>query len=145
MTLIYPVDKNFGRMPIIIARIECLLAKKVFFVPMLLDTGACETWFPANLAAFFGHNNLHPHVKNGDCNGVGGKSKKYFHSVQTSLLDPQKTAHANPVIAWTDKTKSVSFIEKLDANFGLIGMDMMSQWKSVTFSSTGGLKIQIEI
>jgi hypothetical protein len=90
VTLVYPVDPNFNGRPIIIARIECLLTNKLFLYPMLLDTGADETSFPGDQAAYFGHNNNDPKVIKGSCGGVGGGSVQYFHSVQVSLLDPKK-------------------------------------------------------
>lgn len=113
---------------------------------MLLDTGSDETCFPGDFAVYFGHDNNHPKVIKGTCGGVGGGSEKYTHSVQVSLIDPNKTAAANPVIAWTAKQKTASFIKKLATGFGIIGMDIMAQWKSVTFASDGkGLKIEIVI
>ncbi|HEY3761762.1 MAG TPA: hypothetical protein VGN23_08440 [Verrucomicrobiae bacterium] len=146
MTIVYPVDPNFGGRPIIIARIECLLSGKTFLFPMLLDTGADETCFPGDSAAFFGHDNDHPKVKKGSCGGIGGHSDKYIHSVQVSLLEPVKMSATNPVIAWTARYKTASFIKKLNAQFGLIGMDIMREWKSVKFSPNGkGLKIEIVI
>ena len=146
MTLVYPVDPNFNGRPIIIARVECLLTRKTFLVPMLLDTGADETCFPGDFAAYFGHDNHHPKVIKGSCGGIGGSSDKYFHSVQVSLLDPNKTAPTSPVVAWTSENKTSSFIKKLDTGFGLVGMDVMTQWKSVTFASgSKGLKIEIVI
>jgi len=111
---------------------------------MLLDTGADEICFPAKYAAFFGHNNQAPRVKKKRCCGVGGISVSYIHSVQLSLLDPVRSTNSKHVIAWTAKTRSASFIQKLDAGFGLLGMDIMSRWKSVCFESgRKGLHIRI--
>lgn len=102
---------------------------------MLLDTGADETCFPARFAAFFGHDNNHPQVVKRKCLGVGGASTTYLHSVQISLLDPAKSTRSNHVIAWTARDKQTTFIEKFDCGFGLLGMNIMKKWKSVTFES----------
>lgn len=141
MTLIYPA---LLEKPIIIACVADLLTGNRFLFPMLLDTGADETCFPAKYAPFFGHDNRDPRVARKRCRGVGGASLAYIHSVRLSLLDPDKSTRSNHVIAWTARTKSASFLEKLDLGFGLLGMDIMGQWKAVCFENASkGLQIKI--
>jgi hypothetical protein len=141
VTLNYP--GLLGR-PIIVVSIQDLLTGNRFLFPMLLDTGADETCFPAKYAAFFGHNNQAPRVKKKRCCGVGGISVSYIHSVQLSLLDPMKSTKSKQIIAWTAKTRSASFVQKLDTGFGLLGMDIISRWKSVCFE-TGRKSLNIRI
>ena len=62
MTLTYP---GIAGTPRIVVSIEDLLTGRTFLFPMLLDTGADETCFPASYAAFFGHDNANPAVKKG--------------------------------------------------------------------------------
>lgn len=113
---------------------------------MLLDTGADQSCFPAKLAAFFGHDNHRPSVEKDICHGIGGQSVSYFHNVQISLIDPKKSTKSNPVIAWTAKNEKSAFIENLECGFGLIGMDLMSQWRSVTFEPNRfGVTIRVVI
>ena len=113
---------------------------------MLPDTGADETCFPAQYAPFFGHDNRAPEVKRRRCAGVGGSSLTYLHSVRLSLLDPNKSTKSTYVIAWAAKKRTASFVEKLDLDYGLLGMDIIKQWKSVCFENAGGgLRIRIRI
>lgn len=95
---------------------------------------------------FLGHNNRDPRAKRKRCRGVGGSSLAYIHSVRLSLLDPEKSTRSKHVIAWTAKTKSASFLEKLNLGCGLLGMDIIKQWKSVCFENAAkGLQIRIRI
>ncbi len=143
MTLAYPA--LLGR-PIILVVVNDLINGDRYMVPMLLDTGADQSCFPAKLAAFFGHDNLHKDVEKISCDGIGASSIGYMHSVQVSLVHPKKSTRERPVIAWTAKNKKAAFIENLDCGFGLIGMDLIAQWKSVTFeSSRFGTVIKIVI
>jgi hypothetical protein len=128
--LVYPA--LFER-PIILAVVNDLMNGSQYLVPMLLDTGADQTCFPASLAVFFGHNNNHCDVERDTCQGIGGSSVSYLHSVQISLIHPKKSTKEKPVIAWTAKNTKTAFVENLDCGFGLIGMDIMKQWKSITF------------
>jgi hypothetical protein len=123
-----------------------LLSGNRFLFPMLLDTGADETCFPAKYAAFFGHNNLAPRVKRKRCCGVGGASLAYIHSVQLSLLHPIKSTKSHHIIAWTAKNRVASFVQKLDVGCGLLGMDIIKRWKSVCLENgPKGLQIRIRI
>jgi hypothetical protein len=134
--------------PTIIVGVECLLSKKGFYAPMLLDTGADESCFPASFAELFGHCNTHPHVQvlKDAVQGIGGLSDSYIHSVRISLLDPIKSSRKNPVIAWSSKLEKAPFVEKLDCPHGLLGMDVMHEWRAVSFEPhKKGLWIKITI
>jgi hypothetical protein len=140
VTLTYPF---LAGKPTILVSVECLLTGKTYIIPMLIDTGCDETSFPAHCAASFGHNNKDRRVKKGWCSGVGGKSRSYLHSVQVSLLHPGKAKH---IIAWTSSVPKAEFIENLKCTFGLIGMDVIKEWKSVLFKNTSrGLRIVIKV
>jgi hypothetical protein len=113
---------------------------------MLLDTGADQSCFPAKLAAFFGHDNDGREVQKDVCHGIGGQSTSYLHSVQISLIDPKRSTKSKPVVAWTSKSEKTAFIENLDCGFGLIGMDVICQWRSVTVEPNRfGVMIRIVI
>ena len=140
VTLTYPALD--GR-PTILTSIECLLTGRTFLFPMLVDTGSDRTSFPASVAATFGHDNKHPRVKKAWCKGVGGRSRSYLHSVQVSLIHPTRASHQ---IVWRSSLPRADFVENLDCRFGLIGMDIIKQWKSVTMeNSRHGLRIIIRI
>src|SRR5256885_4103486 len=47
-----------------------------------------------------------------------------------STLFPYTTLFRS-VIAWDAKNKTIGFAEKLDADFGLLGMDIIDKWKSL--------------
>lgn len=145
MELIYP---GIGGQPIIAVAVKCGLTNKGYYVSMLLDTGAEQTCFPAAFAKEFGHDNAHPAVEihKNSVQGIGGFSDSYIHSLQISLLDPNKTRERKPVIAWTSPLTRAPFVEKLDCVHGLIGMDVMRCWKSVGFEpNKHGVKIRIVI
>lgn len=137
MELIYPYP---GKRPVIIAAIEDVRTGNHHFFQMLLDTGAEWTCFPARYAASFGHDNHHKDVKTHNMHGLGGSCKCYIHRVRLGLIDPVKSTAANLAIAWKSKLDHASFADKLDCGFGLLGMDIMSEWSSMTFSgkSSGG-------
>jgi hypothetical protein len=140
VTLTYPA---LERRPKIMVNVECLLTGKIFAVPMLIDTGSDETSFPCDWAKAFGHNNQDQRVKKDWCDGVGGGSVTYLHSVQISLLHPTKKERG---VIWTSTIPKTPFIEKLTCNFGLIGMDIIKQWKSIRLENARrGLQIIIKI
>jgi hypothetical protein len=141
VTLTYPA---LGNRPVILVSVEDLLTGKTFLVPMLLDTGADSTCFPVSLATFFGHDNKHRLVRKSSCCGIGGEVTTYIHSVQISLIHPQKSTKTRHVIAWTSKKPKAEFVEGMKTGIGLLGMDIMKQWKSVAFKNTNtSLVIQI--
>lgn len=115
---------------------------------MLLDTGADETCFPASFAPLFGHSNDHPDVQvhKNAVRGIGGFSDSYIHSIRVSLLHPSKSSSKQPVIAWTSKLGKAQFIEKLDCAHGMIGMDIMREWKDVRFQpNKSGILVRITV
>jgi hypothetical protein len=145
VTLSYP---GIGGKPVIIACVECLLTGKGFSVPMLIDTGADETCFPAYFAPLFGHDNKHPEVAIGKdaVRGIGGYSDAYIHSVRVSLIHPSKSTANNPVLAWTSKAEKAPFVDKLESPHGLIGMDIMREWKEIRFApNKHGVMIRITV
>ena len=112
--------------------------QKSFFANMVLDTGADETCFPASFASLFGHCNTHPEfqVCKNAVQGIGGFSDTYIHSVRVSLLHPAKSTRRHPVIAWSSRLEKIPFVDKLDCPHGLLGMDMMREWKGLSFEPT---------
>lgn len=133
MRLNYP---SIGDSPIIVVLVEDLLAGGKHVFPMLLDTGADDTSFPARYAAFFGHDNANRGVARKNVCGVGGAAVAYIHSVRINLLDPVKTTGKRFVTAWSSALCTASFIDGLNTPMGLIGRDLMRQWKRTTFRYT---------
>ena len=115
---------------------------------MLLDTGADETCFPAAFAALFGHDNKHPgvEVRKDAVRGIGGFSDAFIHSVRVSLIHPSKSTAKKPVLAWTAKAESAPFVEKLESPHGLVGMDLMREWREIRFEpNKHGVLIRITV
>jgi hypothetical protein len=132
--------------PIILAVVTDLMGGNYFLVPMLLDTGADETCFPCSHAGYFGHDNNHRDVAKDIVCGIGGNSACYIHSVQVSLIDPKRSTKKKPSIAWTSKNKTAGFVENLKCEFGIIGMDTISQWRFLSFEpNRAGLMIRISV
>ena len=129
--LVYP---GIGGRPSILAAVTNPHSEGSFLVPMLIDTGAEQTCFPAVYAAHFGHDNLHPDVATDECIGIGGKSKSYVHRLKINLRDPAKSTSRKSVVVWTSEKDTVAFVENLDCGFGLIGMDVIRQWKQLVFT-----------
>ena len=137
---------SIGNFPSLLVSVEDVFTGNRKLVRMVLDTGADETSFPAAFAAHFGHNNDHEHVECKEVHGVGGKSVAYVHSVRLSLLDPVKFSKTNVALAWTSQRNKAAFIQHLDAAFGLLGSDIMSEWKGFSIFNTHlGREIVIEI
>jgi hypothetical protein len=89
---------------------------------------------PGAIRSFFGHDNDHHKVKRKICRGIGGSSMSYIHSVRLRLIDPCKCGPNSHAIAWTSKTRKASFVKKLHPTVGgIIGMEVMSQWKALEF------------
>jgi hypothetical protein len=140
------VYSGFKGKPLILTSVEDLLTGKRFVVFMLVDTGADKTCFPEKFAAFFGHDNSDRRVKRDTCRGIGGSCRTYIHSIQVSLLNPRKPLKHPGAIAWTSAIPRTEFVEKMDTGFGLLGMDVIKQWKSLTIQTTGkGLTIKISV
>ena len=147
MILRYP---SVGAAPIIMVVVCNLMDHSEKFFPVLLDTGADETCFPSALAAFFGHDNAHPAVQSKIVGGVGGSSPAPIHSLRLSLIDPVASTKKNLVKAWTSSLDRGSFVDALTASMGLVGRDVMAEWKRVAFRHSPKLPhskwmIEIEI
>lgn len=131
--------------------VKCLLTGKAWEgMPMLIDTGSDSTCFPASFAELFGHKNDHPEVVvlKDEVHGIGGCSDAYLHSVQVSLIHPTKSSHGKTVLAWSSSLKSVKFIKKMECKHGLIGMDIIQQWKELKlepFNRRSGSGVWIRI
>ena len=136
MTYCYP---GIGGKPIILVCVECLLTKSAWHFPMLVDTGADSTCFPGSLAKAFGHDNAHPDVAvlKDEVWGIGGSSDVYLHSLRIGLIHPSKSSRQKTVLAWKSGLDKVHFIEKMDCPHGLIGMDIISQWKELSLQPQG--------
>jgi len=134
MELVYPHCDNH---PTVVVSVEDCLTGNTFLFQMLLDTGADRTCFPAKFAPFFGHNNGHQDVKCHDMYGLGGVSKCYLHKLKVGLIDPVNSTPQNRIVIWKSKVDQIAFAEKFDAGYGLLGRDLMREWKSVKFSKNG--------
>ena len=133
MRLCYP---SVGSKPIVLVLVEDIATGVRSVFPMLLDTGADETCFPASYALFFGHNNLAPKVVKKNIHGVGGQSQAYIHSVRLVLIDPKKSTPHHFVPAWTSSLGKASFVSQLNMSMGLLGRDVISEWKQFTLTPT---------
>lgn len=145
MTCSYP---GLGGKPVIIVCVECLLTRRAFFVNMLVDTGSDDTCFPGSFAALFGHSNSHPKVQvcKNAVRGIGGFSDTYIHSLRISLLHPVKSTQKKPVIAWSSRLAKVPFVDKLECPHGLIGMDIIREWKDLRFEpNKHGVMIRVSV
>lgn len=118
-----------------------------FFYPMILDTGADSTCFPADLAAVIGHDNDGEGVSTLESTGIGGVSACYLHTVSLSLLDPSMPLSKSPrkKRVWTSPIEQYLFVEKLTSSFGLLGRDVMRHWKSVAIAPARGAAWTITI
>lgn len=133
MRLKYP---SIGTKPILFAQVEDVATGDRTLFPMLLDTGADETCFPANYAGFFGHSNSALAVKKKTIHGVGGDSIAYIHSIRLVLVDPCKSTSRAFVPAWSSSLDKATFVSSLNMSMGLLGRDVMGEWKSVSFAHT---------
>lgn len=135
MTICYP---GIGGKPLIVVCVECMLTGNAWHVQMLLDTGADSSCFPAHLASGFGHDNSHPKVQviKDAVHGIGGSSDAYIHSVRIGLIHPSKSSTQKTVLAWRSPIEKMQFVEKMDCKHGLIGMDIMREWKEVKIEPT---------
>jgi len=91
---------------------------------------------PPPYAAFFGHNNLAPKVVKKQIHGVGGHSQAYIHSVRLVLIDPKKSTPHHFVPAWSSSLGKASFVSQLNMSMGLLGRDVIREWKQVTLIRT---------
>ena len=133
MLLKYP---SVGEKPLMFVHVEAVATGNRTLFPMLLDTGADETCFPAAYAVYFGHKNLAPTVSKKFIHGVGGKSTAYIHSVRLVLIDPVKSSKNAFMSAWSSALTKATFVTSLDMSMGLLGRDVMAEWKDLSFEPT---------
>ncbi|MEI6148857.1 MAG: hypothetical protein WCS01_07140 [bacterium] len=131
MVLKYP---SIGDKPLLFVHVEDMATGNRTLFPMLLDTGADETCFPASYAAYFGHNNLAPEVSKKSIHGVGGESQAYIHSVRLVLIDPEKSTKKAFVPVWSSTLCKATFVSSLDMTMGLLGRDVMVEWQDLSFA-----------
>lgn len=103
---------------------------------MLVDTGAFRTCLPARHASFLGHDNLNKGVKPAEVSGIGGKSKAFVHTLRIELIDPTSGIWGKLVPPWRSEVMPVLFVEKMDTQAGILGRDILSQWKHIGFLPT---------
>ena len=137
MLLTYP---SVGEKPLLFVLVEDVATGNRTMFPMLLDTGADETCFPATYAGYFGHNNQAHLVSKKSIYGVGGQSIAYIHSVRLVLIDPVKSTSAAFVPAWSSALNKATFVSSLNMSMGLLGRDVMAEWKDVAFAPTPSRK-----
>lgn len=75
--------------------------------------------------------------------GIGFDWTGHFHGFRFGLVD-----HLLKPPVWESTVSEIPFVENLDANYGLLGMDVIRQWKELSImpspSGDGG-RIQISI
>jgi hypothetical protein len=103
---------------------------------MLVDTGASRTCLPAARAEFLGHDNLGGKVKTTEVSGVGGKSKAFIHTLTIELIDPDGKIWRKLIPPWRSKVMPILFVEKMETQAGILGRDILSQWKHICFRPT---------
>ena len=103
---------------------------------MLVDTGASRTCLPATRAEFLGHDNLDGRVKTTEVSGVGGKSLAFIHTLSIELVDPSGKIWRKLIPPWRSEVMPVLFVEKMETQAGILGRDILSQWKYVGFRPT---------
>ena len=104
--------------------------------PLIFDTGADCACFPANLAPLLGHDNEADGVEQTVSTGVGGQTKAYLHSIAVSLIDPESfnaNVRSAPLTVWTSAIPRFLFLEGFQFEFGLLGRDIMREWRRVSF------------
>ena len=103
---------------------------------MLVDTGASRTCLPAVRAAFLGHDNLDGLVKTTEISGVGGKSNAFIHTLRLELIDPEGNIWRKLIPPWRSEFMPVLFVEKMETQAGILGRDILEQWKHLGFRPT---------
>jgi len=133
--------------PMIIAAVVDPNTGEQFGCKMILDTGCHKTSFPAILASRFGHNNDHPDVVKGIGCTLGGDCHFYTHTVKIGLLDESEPVaeDGKAIIRWLSKSDSADFIAEFKSEYGIIGRDIMREWKSVEFSDMDKPRPKIQI
>ena len=133
--LTYP---SLGETPILFVQIIHPETGQTRIFQMLVDTGATTTCLPSHFAAFLGHDNRNPLVKKAEPNGLGGPSKAFVHTLRMALIDPETTDQNKLRTYWTSPVMPVLFAEKMETKFGLLGRDILAQWKQICFRPHSG-------
>ncbi len=128
--LCYPC---LGSIPSLFVNIINARSRRKHLFQMLVDTGASHTSIPADFAWSLGHNNEAIGVTRTEVNGIGGKSPAYVHNLRFELIDPAEETWTKLIPPWRSPKVSVHFVEKMDTQMGLIGRDIISLWKGVSF------------
>ena len=124
--LTYP---SLGETPIVFVQIVHPETGQARIFQMLVDTGATKTCLPARFAASFGHNNRHPLVNSTTACGLGDSSLAFIHTLKVALIDPEATEREKLRTYWTSPVMPVLFADKMETKFGLLGRDLLAQWK----------------
>ena len=120
-----------------------LTGKKVDF-KMLLDTGSCHTCLPTRFAFHFGLKNHENEDQSHQTQGIGCTVKRYLHRLRIGLIDP--TSRGSRDVVWVSRLEQISFIKELEGVFGILGMDIISEWKELTLLPEGdGGKVRITV
>ena len=128
--LCYPC---LGDVPALLVNIINARSGRKHLFQMLVDTGASHTSVPAAFAASFGHDNEAAGVATTEVRGIGGTSPAYIHTLRFELIDPTAKTWTKLVPPWRSPKLPVHFVEKMDTQMGLIGRDVISLWRGVTF------------
>jgi hypothetical protein len=132
-----------GKLPVLFASVRSLLTQKVHIERFLIDSGACISCVPAYRARQWGHSNDDPNVKPFEMPGLGCDWKGFIHPFRLGLVDQNKL--------WVPIGESTStelvFIENLSEHYGLLGMDVISSWRTFAIHprKSGGGMIEISI
>ena len=123
--------------PVIFVAIHGRETKTPMVWPMVVDTGADTTVFPSNVASLLGHDNTRDGVQKVDGAGIGGKEiSVYMHTdITLSLTSPDSYAKS----IWTSSISTIGFFDVESSQVdhqvidGLLGRDIMAEWKKVSF------------
>jgi hypothetical protein len=67
--------------------------------------------------------------------GIGGDCTGFLHSFRFGLVDPKKPW--TPPL-WESSSTELVFVKNLSDKYGLLGMDVISQWKQFTIRARSG-------
>jgi hypothetical protein len=107
--------------------------------PMVVDTGADSTCFPAAYAGVIGHDNRNNAVHTDSFEGIGGKVTGNRHKLQVGLVNPlTKRAGGKVDHIWESPSMEFIFLDKMKPDHGLLGRDLMRKWKEVSLAFRKG-------
>ena len=120
--------------PTIWVHLNCSLTGKQKIVAMVVDTGSCFSCLPLFLVPILG---LNTHNIGEPTFCIGGTILRYLHPIKLSLVNPKER---NLSVLWTSSEENVSFVKEMNKLRGIIGMDVISQWKEMAIcpGTTGG-------